>query len=92
MPQPIEMKYAGTTIYLHEPGCECGLNHEQRFVDRDAKVAILTTFDQATKVRYSQVWFRTGKWQLRDAIELLLERRRNKVLGRAGIHAVSGGD
>jgi hypothetical protein len=83
MPKPIEMNYAGARIFLHEPGCECGLDHDGMFNKGDAKVGYLTTLDERTNIRYFQVWYRTGKWDLHAAINMLLERKRTNTGGRA---------
>jgi hypothetical protein len=80
---PIEILYAHTRIFLHEPGCTCGLDHDGKLDLQEGKVAILTTLDERAKMRYFQVWYRTGKWSLKDAIEQLLDRKRKQSGGRA---------
>lgn len=81
MTMPIEMRYRGVEIFLHEPGCTCGSEHDGRFDVADTKVTILTTLDEAENVRYYQVWYRTGKWNLHEAMDQLLERKRNGLGG-----------
>lgn len=83
MAMPIALIYRGHDIFVHEPGCECGYDHEQRFIQPDARLAILTALDEGGGIRYHQIWYRTGAWSLHDAIEQLLERKRNGSGGRA---------
>jgi len=84
MKMPIEINYGGEEIFLHEPGCECGYDHDGRFGENpDARIAILTSLDQKSGMRYFQIWYRTGAWGLHQAIEQLLDRKRNRSGGRA---------
>jgi hypothetical protein len=81
---PVEIKFRGESIFLHEPGCQCGYEHDGRFTDpNNTKVAVLTLVDERANLRYFQIWFRSAKWTLHEAMEQLLERVRNGRGGKA---------
>ena len=83
MSLPIEMTFGAETIFLHEYGCKCGLDHDGRFVSATTKCVVLTLVDERAKLRYYQIWFRTGLWDLHQACESLIERKRSGQGGKA---------
>ena len=81
--EPLEVIFGRERIFVHEPGCNCGLDHDGKFTQQDGKVAMLTVWDETTNQRFYQIWWRTGKWGLQDAIQMLLERKKKNIGGRA---------
>lgn len=77
MPGPIETTYAGVKILIHEAGCTCNMNHAAGF-GPDNKTVILSTYDDDAEAGFFQVWYRIGKWGLHEAMEMLLERSKNR--------------